>query len=61
MSFEYPMLDVVSSCLLCTQGYLTYSCNMVGKKTGRELNATLQLRNMNYSEVSKTQYNEGIG
>lgn len=53
------MLDIVSSCLLYTQGYLgylAYSCNMVGKKTGRELNATLQLRNMNYSEVSRMPY-----
>lgn len=55
------MLDIISSSLLYTQGYLTYSCNMVGKKTGRELNATLQLRNMNCFEVRRVPYNGDIG
>lgn len=42
------MLDELITYLCCMLGVWTYSWIIVGRKTGMELNATLQLKNMNY-------------
>lgn len=40
---------------------MTHSSMIVGRKTGIELNATLQLKNMNWIDVSKgTEWEENM-